>query len=88
MREGRSKSRERHQTEAEMHTPGPGGGGGRLNEEAHQAAAENRKSWTGQRQRRKSEGWNGGTVERWNALVCAGTDRRPGLHACEALHDA
>lgn len=55
MREGRSKSRERRQAAAGLHTPGPGGGGGRAGEEAHQAAAENRKSWTGQRQRRKSK---------------------------------
>eukprot|EP00752_Nemacystus_decipiens_P008616 g7695.t1 len=47
IREGRSKSRERRRAEAEMYTPGPGGAGGRLNEEAHQAAAENRESWTG-----------------------------------------
>ena len=60
MREGRSQSRERRRAEAEMHTPGPGGAGGRLSEEAHRAAAEDRKPWTGQRQRRKSElggGW-------------------------------
>lgn len=59
MREGRSKSRERRREVAEMHTPGPGGAGGRLNEEAHQAAAEERKPWIGRRQRRKSEGLHG-----------------------------
>lgn len=54
MREGSSESRERRQAEAGIHMPGPGGGGGRAGEEAHQAAAEARKSWTGQRQKRKS----------------------------------
>eukprot|EP00903_Cladosiphon_okamuranus_P010537 g9967.t1 len=61
MREGRSKNRDRRREEAAMHTPGPGGAGGRLSEEAHQAAAEHRIPWTGQRQRRK--GADIGTVE-------------------------
>ncbi|CAM9261120.1 unnamed protein product, partial [Ectocarpus sp. 8 AP-2014] len=54
LREGSSKSRERRHDKAGRYTPGPGGGGGRGGEEAHMAAAEDRESWTGQRQRRKS----------------------------------
>lgn len=69
VREGRSKSGERRRAEAEMCTPGPGGAGGQLSEEAHQAAAEDRQSWTGQRQRRKSEGRDG-PGERLMVLEC------------------
>ncbi|CBN73996.1 hypothetical protein Esi_0009_0188 [Ectocarpus siliculosus] len=54
LREGSSQSRERRHDTAGRYTPGPGGGGGRGGEEAHMAAAEDRESWTGQRQRRKS----------------------------------